>query len=154
LPIWERFGPRQQWNGLGWGRRKDLTGLVYLISSPLGEISILHDGQAWEKVPLPTGPRTGHTLLALDEDSLFVATDAGLYRWKNRKWSGLTAKNGLPCEAVQDLVNDEDGGLWLHLACGFVHIGKRDVDMWSRDTTIQLNLKVYDALDGGARWPR
>ena len=49
---------------------------------------------------------------------------------------------------MQDLVNDEDGGLWLHLACGFVHISKRDVDAWSRDTTIRLDLKLYDALDG------
>ena len=77
-----------------------------------------------------------------------MATDAGLYRWRDRKWSGLTTKNGLPCEAVQDMVNDEDGGLWLHLACGFVHISKRDVDAWSRDTTIRLDLKLYDALDG------
>ena len=60
----------------------------------------------------------------------------------------LTAKNGLPCEAVQDMVNDEGGGLWLHLACGFVHISTRDVDAWSRDTTIRLDLKLYDALDG------
>jgi signal transduction histidine kinase len=123
-------------------------GLVYLLSFPLGEISILHDGQASEKVPLPTGPRTGGSLLAYGEDSLFVSTDAGLYRWRDRKWSGLTTKNGLPCEAVQDQVNDEDGGLWLHLACGFVHIKKRDVDAWSRDTTIRLDLKLYDALYG------
>lgn len=123
-------------------------GLVYLLSSRLGEISILHNDQAWENVSLPTGPRTGRSLLAYDEDSLFVATDAGLYHWRDRKWSGLTTKNGLPCEAVQDLVNDKDGGLWLHLACGFVHISKRDVDAWSRDTTIRLELKLYDALDG------
>jgi signal transduction histidine kinase len=49
---------------------------------------------------------------------------------------------------VQDLVHDEKGGLWLHLACGFVNISKRDVDAWSRDTTTRLDLKLYDALDG------
>ena len=123
-------------------------GLVYLLSAPLGQISILHEGQAWEHVPLPTGLRTSGSLLAYGEDSLFVATDAGLYRWRDRKWSGLTTKNGLPCEAVQDMVNEEDGALWLHLACGFVHISKRDVDAWSRDTTTRFDLKLYDALDG------
>jgi signal transduction histidine kinase/ligand-binding sensor domain-containing protein len=123
-------------------------GLVYLLSSPLGQISILHDGQAWENVSLPTGPRTGHRLLVDAEDSLFVATDAGLYRWRDRKWAGLTTKNGLPCAAVQDLVSDEDRGLWLHLTCGFVHIGQREVDAWSRDRTTRLNLTVYDALEG------
>ncbi len=124
------------------------NGIVYLLSFLSGEISILHNGQAWEDVPLPPGPRTGRSLLAYDEDSLFVATNAGLYRWKDRKWSGLTTKNGLPCDTVQDLVNDEDGGLWLHLACGFVHISKRDVEAWSQDTTIRLELKLFDALDG------
>jgi signal transduction histidine kinase/streptogramin lyase len=123
-------------------------GVVYLLSFLLGEISILQDDEAWERVPFPTGPRTGRSLLAYDDDSLFVGTDAGLYRWRDRKWSALTTKNGLPCEAVQDMVNDEDGALWLHLACGFVHISKRDVDAWSRDTTIRLDLRLYDALDG------
>jgi signal transduction histidine kinase/ligand-binding sensor domain-containing protein len=122
--------------------------LVYLLSVTLGQISILHEGQAWEHVPLPTGLRTSGSLLAYGEDSLFVATDAGLYRWRDRKWSGLTTKNGLPCEAVQDMVNEEDGALWLHLACGFVHITKRDVEAWSRDTTTRFDLKLYDALDG------
>lgn len=123
-------------------------GLVYVASFLLGEISILHNGQAWEKVPLPTGPRTSRSFLAYGEDSLYVATRAGLYRWKDRKWSDLTTRNGLPCEEVQDLVNDEDGGLWLHLTCGYVYISKRDVDAWSRDTTTRLDLKLYDALDG------
>ena len=53
------------------------NGQVYVLASLSGEISILRDGQAWEKIPLPTGPRTGRSLLAYDEDSLFVATDAG-----------------------------------------------------------------------------
>jgi signal transduction histidine kinase/ligand-binding sensor domain-containing protein len=123
-------------------------GQLYVVSSPRGEISIVHTGQAWEHIPLPTGPRTGRSPLAYDEDSLFVATDAGLHRWRDRQWSGLTTKNGLPCEAVQDLANDEAGGLWLHLSCGFVNISKRDVDAWSRDTNIRLELRLYDALDG------
>ena len=123
-------------------------GQVYVFSSSLGEISILHNGQAWEKVPLPTGPRTGRSLLAYGEDSLFVTTSAGLYRWKDRKWSDLTTRNGLPCKEVQDLVNDEDGGLWLHLACGYVHISERDLEAWSREATTRLTLKLYDAFDG------
>jgi signal transduction histidine kinase/ligand-binding sensor domain-containing protein len=124
------------------------NGQIYLLAFLSGQISVLRDGAVWEDLSLPTGPRTGPSLLAYDEHSLFVATDAGLYRWKDREWSGLTAKNGLPCEAVQDVVNDEDGGLWLHLACGFVHISKREMDAWSQDTSIRLDLKLYDALDG------
>jgi len=49
---------------------------------------------------------------------------------------------------VQDVANDQNGGLWFHLACGFVYVSKRDVDAWSRDTTTRLDLELYDALDG------
>jgi signal transduction histidine kinase/ligand-binding sensor domain-containing protein len=123
-------------------------GLVYVFAYPLGEISITRNGDAWDKILLPTGPRTGRSLLAYGEDTLFVSTDTGLYRWRDRQWSSLTAKNGLPCDAVQDQVNDEDGGLWLRLTCGFVHISKRDLDAWSLDTTIRLDLALFDAFDG------
>jgi len=124
------------------------NGTVYLISFLSGEISILRHGQAWEDVRLATGPRTARSLLAYDEDTVFVATDAGLYRWKSKRWSALTTKNGLPCEGVQDLINDNDGGLWLHLTCGFVPIKKSELDAWSRDTTVHLDLQLYDAFDG------
>ncbi len=124
------------------------NGLVYLLAYLSGEISILHDGNVWEEILLPTGPRTGSSLLAYDEESLFVATSRGLHRWADRKWSGLTAKNGLPCEAVQDLITDGQGGLWLHLACGYAFIGKKDLDAWAREPDIHLDLRLYDASDG------
>jgi len=123
-------------------------GVVYLLSFLSGQISVGRNGNDWETIPLPTGPRTGRSLLAYDEDSLFVATDAGLYRWKDRKWSALTTKNGLPCGTVQDLVNDAQAGLWVHLSCGFVYISKGDLDAWSRDDNTRLNIKLYDTLDG------
>ena len=124
------------------------NGEVYLLSFLEGQVAILRNARAWEKIPLPTGPRTARALLAFEEGSLFVATDAGLYRWKEGNWSVLNAENGLPCEAVQDLTNDQEGGLWLHLTCGYAHISNDDLSSWSRDKNAHLNLKFYDALDG------
>ena len=124
------------------------NGVVYLLAFLEGEISVLREGAAWEDVPLPTGPRTGLALLAYGEDALLVATTRGLYRWAGRKWFGLTVNNGLPCEAVQDVINDDQGGLWLHLACGYVYIGKAELEAWARDAAVHLDLKLYDAWDG------
>ena len=121
---------------------------VYVLSYLRGEISILQHGEVSDKVPVPTGPRTARVLLPGDDGSLFVGTDVGLYRWSQRKWSGLTPNNGLPCEAVQDVAIDRMRSLWLRLACGVVNISKRDLDAWSRDTNIRLDLKLYDAFDG------
>jgi signal transduction histidine kinase/ligand-binding sensor domain-containing protein len=124
------------------------NGAVYLLSFLSGEIYILRNDETFEEVPLPTGPRTGQNLLAYDQESLFVGTTKGLYRWNDRRWSSLTTKNGLPCDTVQDSANDQDGGLWLRLDCGFVNISKRDLDAWSEDETIRLSPRLYDALDG------
>ncbi|HXJ90150.1 MAG TPA: two-component regulator propeller domain-containing protein, partial [Candidatus Binatia bacterium] len=124
------------------------NGVVYLLSFLSGEIYILRNDGTFEDVPLPTGPRTGQNLLAYDQESLFVGTTKGLYRWKDRRWSSLTKKNGLPCDTVQDSANDQDGGLWLHLDCGFVNISKRDLDAWSDDGSIPLSPRLYDVLDG------
>jgi signal transduction histidine kinase/ligand-binding sensor domain-containing protein len=124
------------------------NGKVYLSSFLEGEISILRRGDVWEGIPVPTGPRTVYGLLPYGEDALFVATTRGLYRWADQKWSALTANNGLPCEAVQDLINDDQGNLWLHLACGYVYIGKAELDAWARDAAVHLDLKLYDVWDG------
>ena len=126
------------------------NGVIYLLAFLEGAISILRDGDVWQDVPLPTGPRTGSSLLAYDESSLFVATSRGLYRWADQKWSGLTVTNGLPCEAVQDVANDDRGGLWAHLACGYVYIGKAQLDAWARDAGVHLDLKLHDAWDGAS----
>ena len=58
------------------------NGVVYLLSFLSGEIYILRNDETFEDVPLPTGPRTGQNLLAYDQESLFVGTTKGLYRWK------------------------------------------------------------------------
>ncbi len=121
---------------------------VYVLSYLRGEISILQHGDVPEHAPVPTGPRTARALLPDDDGSLFVGTDVGLYRWKQREWSGLTVKNGLPCDAVQDVTTDRAGGLWLRLACGIVNVTRGDVDAWARDPAIRLDLKLYDAFDG------
>ena len=34
------------------------------------------------------------------------------------------------------------------LGCGYVHIGKGDLDAWAREADIRLDLEVYDAVDG------
>ena len=124
------------------------NGVVYISFYRAGKISVVREDNTLEDVALPTGPRTAQSLLSYGEKSLFVGTNAGLYRWKEGKWSSMTTQNGLPCATVQDLVDDEDGDLWLHLSCGFAHISKADLNAWSADPSIHMKLKFYDPVDG------
>ena len=59
----------------------------------------------------PYGMGAVNNFLALDRDTLFVASSNGIFRWKSGLyWSGLTVQNGLPCENVHDIAEDTAGG--------------------------------------------
>ena len=91
--------------------------------------------------------------LKLDPDgTLWAATEGGLSRLKNGRIATLTSKNGLPCDTVHEVVEDDDRSFWLYTACGLVRIARPELDSWTGtvDTgskrTIQVT--VFDDSDG------
>jgi ligand-binding sensor domain-containing protein/signal transduction histidine kinase len=96
----------------------------------------------------PSSMRDINNFLALDRDTLFVASSNGIFRWKSGSWSSLTLQNGLPCENVHDIAEDTAGALWAHLPCGFARISAADLARWTKDPQARLDIKLYDALDG------
>jgi signal transduction histidine kinase/ligand-binding sensor domain-containing protein len=92
---------------------------------------------------------------SLDRDgTLWAATEGGLSRFKNGAVSTLNSKNGLPCDAVQWVIEDDDRSLWLSTACGLVRVARAELEAWAAalDTptapkrTIQA--RVFDSSDG------
>lgn len=59
--------------------------------------------------------------LQLDRDgTLWAATDNGLSRVKkDAHVATLTAKNGLPCDAVHLIMEDDAQSVWLFMSCGW-----------------------------------
>jgi signal transduction histidine kinase/ligand-binding sensor domain-containing protein len=93
--------------------------------------------------------------LRLDpDDTLWAATEGGLSRLKNGHIATLTSKNGLPCDAVQWGMKDDDRSLWLNMACGLVHIPRSDLDAWAagvdkdQDAKRTIQVTVFDSSDG------
>jgi signal transduction histidine kinase len=87
--------------------------------------------------------------VALSSDgSILGATSYGLIGWSNGKQRTLSARNGLPCDGVNSLVEDNRGDLWLYQKCGLVQIEKSDLQKWWADPNVKLQPRVFDVFDG------
>ena len=88
---------------------------------------------------------------ALDFDfnnTLWAATDGGLSRIKNGRVATLSSKNGLPCDAVHAVVQDNTHSFWLHMPCGLVRIARSELDAWVADPKRQIQTTFFDTSDG------
>ena len=85
----------------------------------------------------------------LDHDgTLWAATYGGLSRVKNGRVGTLTSKNGLPCDTVHWVMEDDDHSFWLYTACGLVRIARPELDAWAADPKRKVQATVFDSSDG------
>ena len=98
------------------------------------DVAYFKDGQiraSYAADGLGEGRVTG---LQLDRDgTLWAATEGGLSRVKNGRVATLTSKNGLPCDTVHWVMEDDDHSFWLYMACGLVRIARPELDAWAAD---------------------
>ena len=87
--------------------------------------------------------------LQLDRDgALWAAAQGGLSRVKNGRLGTLTSKNGLPCDTVVWVMEDNDHSFWLDMACGLVRIARSELDAWVADPKRTIQARVFDSSDG------
>ena len=87
--------------------------------------------------------------LKLDaDDTVWAATDGGLSRIKNGHIATLTSKNGLPCDTVHDLIDDDAHSLWVYTACGLVRVARSELDAWAANPQRKIQATVFDSSDG------
>jgi signal transduction histidine kinase len=84
------------------------------------------------------------------EGTLWAATEGGLSRLSKGQVSTLTSTNGLPCDAVESIVEDDARAWWLNMECGLVRITRPEVEAWTADPTHRLEVTVFDGSDGVA----
>ncbi len=82
------------------------------------------------------------------DGTLWIATQRGLSRFQDGHIATLTTSNGLPCERIHAMVEDDSGALWLNTACGLIRIAATDLSAWSAKPQGKVQVKVYDASDG------
>ncbi len=117
-----------------------------------GGVAYFRDGRIRASYSPTDGLGEGQVMdLHLDPDgTLWVATEGGLSRVKNDHVTTLTRKNGLPCDAVQSLAEDDAHSLYLNMACGLVQIARPELDLWVTDTRRTIRATVWDSSDGVA----
>ncbi|MBV8114297.1 MAG: hypothetical protein JO300_06115 [Silvibacterium sp.] len=87
--------------------------------------------------------------LHVDRDrTLWAPTEAGLSRIKDGHVITLTSRNGLPCDTVHWMEEDDQHSIWLYTACGLVRFARADLDAWSGDPRRILKISVFDSTDG------
>ena len=82
------------------------------------------------------------------EGTLWAATEGGLSRIQEEHVSTLTTKNGLPCNAVHWVIEDDARSLWLSTACGLLRIGRSDLQAWVSDSKSSIHPALFDGSDG------
>jgi ligand-binding sensor domain-containing protein len=84
-------------------------------------IAYFADGQIRTSYTTADGLAPGRVNdLRLDQTGvLWAATDGGLSRLKNGKFATLSSKNGLPCDAVHWVMEDNTRVVWLRTECGW-----------------------------------
>ena len=115
-----------------------------------GGIAYFKDGQVRSSYNVANGLGAGQVNdLQLGSDgAVWAATEGGLSRVKDGRITTLTSKNGLPCDAVQGVIEDNDHSFWLYMGCGLVRITRSELDVWVSDPTRAIQTNLFDRSDG------
>ena len=80
--------------------------------------------------------------------TLWAPTAGGLSRITDGHILTLTSQNGLPCNTVHWMMEDDARSVWLYLACGLVRIGWSELDAWASHPKQTIHATVFDRSDG------
>jgi PAS domain S-box-containing protein len=141
---WQKLG-----GGPGTGLVPDPDGGVWtgLLS---GGIAYFRAGQIRN---LPLSDDRAGTRKVLDisrnrDGSIWAATANGLSRIKNGRVPTLTTANGLPCNTVHWIIEDDLSSYWLYTQCGLLRVARTDMDAWIADPKRTIQPMTFDAEDG------
>ena len=102
-------------------------------------------------LPLSDGRASTRKVLDISRDrdgSIWAATENGLSRITNGHVATLTTANGLPCNAVHWIIEDDLSSYWLYTRCGLLRVARTDLDAWTADPKRTIRPKIFDAVDG------
>ena len=114
-----------------------------------GGIAYFKDGQIKASVSHKDGLGSDRIWnLYLDhEGTLWAATEGGLSRIRDGRVTTLTTKNGLPCDAVHWLIEDDAFSFWVNTACGLLRVDQAELKAWLSDSAPSIHPIVFDRAD-------
>ncbi|HYZ83369.1 MAG TPA: two-component regulator propeller domain-containing protein, partial [Bryobacteraceae bacterium] len=115
-----------------------------------GGVAWFKDGQVRRMFTEAHGLGRGHvSALHLDaQNALWAATEGGLSRLKDGRVATLTQANGLPCETILWVTQDDKRDFWFYTECGLVRISRAELNAWSIDSKRVVETAVFDVSEG------
>ena len=141
---WQKLG-----GGPGTGLVPDPDGGVWtgLLS---GGIAYFRAGQV-RNLPLSDDMAGARKVLEVSRDrdgSIWAATVNGLSRIQNGRVATLTTANGLPCNTVHWIIEDDLSSYWLYTQCGLLRVARTDMGAWIADPKRTIRPKTFGVTDG------
>jgi len=121
-----------------------------------GGVSYFADGQIRASYSITHGLGKGRVnyLRGESDGTLWAATEGGLSRLKGGRVATLTSKNGLPCDSVDWVIEDDLDSSWLSTVCGLVRIDRSELNAWMAavdkdpNANRMIRAAVFDNSDG------
>jgi len=115
-----------------------------------GGVAYFKDGQVRALYGAADGLGEGRVNgVQFDRDgTLWAATEGGLSQVKNGRIVTLSGQNGLPCDAVNWMMEDDARSVWLYTACGLVRIARPELHAWVENPKRKIQATVFDNSEG------
>jgi signal transduction histidine kinase len=89
------------------------------------------------------------TLYLDRDDTLWIGTaGGGLSRWRDGRVTTLTARQGLGADTIMQIVEDDDGCLWLGSSRGILRVRKSALNELAAGKTTFLHPRAFGVNDG------
>ena len=148
---WASFGRKQPARALLHDSGQDGLWIGFLE----GGVAFYQNNQLRASYAGPQGLGGGRvqSLYRDGHGALWAATQGGLSRIQDGRILTLTSRNGLPCDTVHWMMDDDAGSAWLFMACGLVRIARPELDAWASEPGHKLHPTVFDSFDGISNHP-
>lgn len=142
---WSSFGNKQ-----AWALDADLKRGGLFIGFAEGGIAYYREGlpPRWYTVGDGLGPGRITEIHIDNAGTVWIATQSGLSRLRDGRIATLKTTNGLACDQIHAMVEDQDGYLWLDTPCGLQALAPKELAAWSANPSFLVHPKVYTASDG------
>lgn len=121
------------WTGLLSG------GMAYFRAGQIRTLPLSDDGASIRRV----------LDIARDRDgSIWATTNNGVSRISDGRVATLTTANGLPCNIVHWIIEDDLSSYWMYTQCGLLRVARTDMDSWIADPKRAIRPTMFGVEDG------
>jgi signal transduction histidine kinase/ligand-binding sensor domain-containing protein len=107
------------------------------------------DGERFLTIHEGGGDHAGNNAMTVDSDgTVWGASDYGLLGTRAGRLAVLDKAKGLPCSAVEQVIEDKRGNLWLHMPCGLVIISRDEVRAFWAEPEHTMRVRTLTVFDG------